>query len=160
MATYPEGSARLVIMDVADGDDIMESIANLARCKNVRVVIHKASGSIASVMLRHGSTTTTHHGPFHIVSFTGSYTYNNPHPFIDLRINLCTSQSQLFGGAVAGNVIANRVVSLTLFTFKNPETYPNQEKVNNNDNDNHKNNNNNDNDKTTLVNEFKEITVN
>ncbi|KAL2322384.1 hypothetical protein Fmac_026763 [Flemingia macrophylla] len=139
---------KLVLIDVPQGEDAIESVVELALREKVSVTLLGGTGSVWSVTLRHeprGTTGFTLHGPFSLVSFTGTYVYSNdytlnpgasPPPRMAFSINLSTSEGQTFGGNVGGKVIAGEDhVSLTVSLFKNPEVYRfRPEESNHNDN--------------------------
>ncbi|XP_020231050.1 AT-hook motif nuclear-localized protein 17 [Cajanus cajan] len=142
-----------VIIDVPQGEDIMGYIVDLACRENLSVTVVNGSGNIASVTLRHathGSAASTLHGPFSLVSFSGTFLYNNhytlpagatPPPCITFGISLCDSEGHVFGGAVGGKVVTGDIVSLTASTFRNPKIYKyDLEEDYNSDNDNSDNN--------------------
>ncbi|TKY46687.1 AT-hook motif nuclear-localized protein 17 [Spatholobus suberectus] len=130
LAQPADPNVRLVIVDVPPGSDVMESIFDVARRDHVSVTILSATGMIASVTLRntpHGAPAVTLHGPFTLLSFTGSYIYNNqytlragatPPPPLSFGINLSTSQGQVFGGTIGGRVVAGNDVTLVASTFR------------------------------------------
>ncbi|RDY02776.1 AT-hook motif nuclear-localized protein 17, partial [Mucuna pruriens] len=126
---------KLVMVNVPPGNDVIESIIDIARRGRASLTILNADGMIASVTLRnaqHGAPTLTLHGPFTLLSLTGSYIYGNqyslhlgatpPRP-LSFGINLSTLQGQIFGGVVDGKVIAADGVNIVTSTFKNPEIY-------------------------------------
>ncbi|XP_020228715.1 AT-hook motif nuclear-localized protein 17 [Cajanus cajan] len=152
--TAAEEPTKFAFIHVPEGEDAIESIVELARREHVSVTVLGGSGAVASVTLSHtpgGATGFTLHGPFSLVSFSGTYVYSNhytlnpgasPPPRMALAINLCTSEGQIFGGTVGGKVIAAEDVTLTVSTFKNPEVYKFHPEEDNNNNGNNNNNNN------------------
>nr|KYP55810.1 Putative DNA-binding protein ESCAROLA [Cajanus cajan] len=124
-------SAKFVLIDVPQGADVIESIVELAQREQVSVTILNGSGAGASVTLQHaprGSTTFTLHGPFSLVSFSGTFVYgggdgDSPPPRMDFGVNLSNPEGQIFGGVVRGRVVAGEDVKLTVSTFKDPEVY-------------------------------------
>ncbi|KAL2322386.1 hypothetical protein Fmac_026765 [Flemingia macrophylla] len=127
--------AKFVTMEVAKGEDMMEHIVEYGVRENVNVTIINGSGSIGSATLRQGSggsASVTVHGPFSLVSFSGTYLCNNhytlhagasPPPSFTFGITLRSSHGNLLGGAVAGKVIAAHNVTLIAFTYSNPHVY-------------------------------------
>ncbi|XP_020222977.1 AT-hook motif nuclear-localized protein 17 [Cajanus cajan] len=143
-----EPTAMLSLIHVPQGHDVVESIMDYARREHANVTILGGSGTIARVTLHNtsgGSTALTLHGPFTLVSFTGTYVYNDrytlntgatPPPHMAFGISLCTARGQLFQGAVGGKVIAGEAVSLTVSTFRNLEIYKCHPEVKDKDKDN------------------------
>ncbi|KAK7333871.1 hypothetical protein VNO80_30651 [Phaseolus coccineus] len=133
--TMPQPPMKILIVNVAPGHDIIETILDIARRAHVSLTILSASGSITTVTLRHvpsGSSAVMLHGPFNLLSLTGSYLYNNqytllpgasPPRSLSFGIHLSTSNGRVFGGLVGGRVVAGKDVNLTISTFKNPEIY-------------------------------------
>ncbi|WVY93550.1 hypothetical protein V8G54_032638 [Vigna mungo] len=69
------------------------------------------------------------HGPFTLLSFSGSYFYNNhntlhPRPTLPFPlcfgINVLTYQDKILGGVISDSLISADGVTLTISTFKNP----------------------------------------
>nr|KYP60511.1 Putative DNA-binding protein ESCAROLA [Cajanus cajan] len=130
-----EPSAKIALIHVPQGHNVVESIMDFANREHVSVTILSGSGTIASVTLHHpsrDSTAFTLHGPFALVSFTGTYVYNDhytlntgatPPPRMAFGISLCTAHGQVFQGVVGGKVIAGKSLSLTVSTYKNLEIY-------------------------------------
>ncbi|RDX83407.1 AT-hook motif nuclear-localized protein 17, partial [Mucuna pruriens] len=152
-AQLVDPSVKLVIVEVPPGRDIIGSIIEVARRGHINLTILSANGMITSVTLRNASYGTpmiTLHGPFTLLSLTGSYLYNNQYTFrlgatppfpLSFGINLSTSQGQVFGGVVGGKVIASNNVTIVVSTFRNPEIYKYVPKDEERDNDNNNNNN-------------------
>ncbi|CAJ1964868.1 unnamed protein product [Sphenostylis stenocarpa] len=133
--TMAQPSMKIVIVNVAPGRDIMETILDIAQQNHVSLTILSASGTIASVILRNtptGSPSLMLHGPFNLLSLTGSFLYNNEYTLLpgattprslSFGIHLSTSHGRIFGGPIGGRVVAGDDVSLTISTYKNPEIY-------------------------------------
>ncbi|CAJ1964862.1 unnamed protein product [Sphenostylis stenocarpa] len=151
-----QASMKLVIVNVAAGCDVLKSILDIGRRGHTSLAVQSASGTIASVTLRHiphSVPALRVYGPFNLLSLTGSYFYNNQHtlhpgatppPSFSFGIHLSTSDGHVFGGNIDGPVIASKNVSLTIFTFKNPgiDKYVPEGEENDDQNDNNKNNKN------------------
>ncbi|KAK7277141.1 hypothetical protein RIF29_18292 [Crotalaria pallida] len=143
-----EEEMNSMVIEVTPGFDVVEALVNYASLRNVGISVLSASGSIASVTLRHLIPHTRDfnlHGPFTLLSITGTYIcghFNNPlmdetsssfssvinlndHPFASTTnafgITLSGSQGEIFGGIVAGRVVAASTVAVTTFVFKNPD---------------------------------------
>ncbi|XP_027932751.1 AT-hook motif nuclear-localized protein 19-like [Vigna unguiculata] len=151
----PQPNIKILIVNVAPGHDIIETIINIARRTHVSLTILSASGVITTVTLRHvpsGSSAVMLHGPFNLLSLTGSYLHNNqytllpgatPPRSLSFGIHLSTSHGRVFGGLVGGRVVAGDDVNLTISTFENPEIYRyGSEEQERDDHDNNINNNN------------------
>ncbi|OIW17613.1 hypothetical protein TanjilG_28963 [Lupinus angustifolius] len=140
-----------VVIKIAIGLDVMESLKEFARKRNVGISVLSGSGSIASVTLHHpllSSPSFTLHGPFTLLSLTGTYFSGPSHPsfpsftLVDATsssalnpnysfsittssfgISLLGSQGEIFGGVVAGKIVAGSTVTISATMFKNPEFY-------------------------------------
>ncbi|KAK7277140.1 hypothetical protein RIF29_18291 [Crotalaria pallida] len=150
-----------IVIEVAIGCDLVEALVTFARRRNVGISVLSASGSIATVTLHHPhphSLPFTLHGPFTLLSLTGTYLCGPPppphvplvigggvggaaaassssssssifnpnpnHPFATITksfgISLLGSQGDVFGGAVAGKVVAASNVAIMATMFKKP----------------------------------------
>jgi len=127
-----EPSVELLVVTVEPNRDIMECILDIVHQDHVSLSIISAIGMINSVTLRnstHGAPSLVLHGPFKLLSLTGSYLYKNeytlhlgatpPRP-LSFGINLSAGNGEIFTGVVGGRVVAGEGVSLTVSTFKNP----------------------------------------
>ncbi|KAE9600779.1 hypothetical protein Lal_00011334 [Lupinus albus] len=141
-----------VLIKVSIGLDVMKTLIDYARQRNVGISVLNGSGSIASVTLHHplhSSPSFTLHGPFTLLSLTGTYFSGPSHPsfpslaLVDTTssssasnpnsscsittssfgISLLGSQGEIFGGVVAGKIVASSIVTITATVFKNPELY-------------------------------------
>ncbi|KAK7304908.1 hypothetical protein VNO77_42802 [Canavalia gladiata] len=157
-----------IVIDVAPGNDIVESVVAYARRRHLNLTLLSASGTVAYVTLCHALTQAPAfnlHGPFAIMGLSGTYLYNshfapspsspNGNSSYSFGITLSGNQGQVFGGIIGGKAVAGSSVSVTATTFKKAEFYKvpaggteeksndNDSNDNDNDNDNHNNNNNN-----------------
>ncbi|CAJ1964854.1 unnamed protein product [Sphenostylis stenocarpa] len=144
-------SMKVVTINVGEGCDVMESIVDVARRSQASLVVHGASGTVASATLHNtvrGAPTYRIYGPFNLLSLTGSYFYT-PHDThlpgatssLSFGIQLCT-YSRIICGRTTGTVIAGGDVILIVSTFKNPKInkyVPEGEERDNVDNDNNNN---------------------
>ncbi|GAB4861880.1 hypothetical protein Ancab_037135 [Ancistrocladus abbreviatus] len=117
------------VIEVADGCDIMESIAVFAGSQQRGVCILSGSGCVSNVTLRQLVVTTalpeavsTLHGIFGILSLSGTFL---PPPFppatatatSTLTIFLAGAEGQVVGGAVAGPLAASGPVVIMAASF-------------------------------------------
>lgn len=131
----PSTTTRILIVKVASGCDIIESILDIARRHQTSLAIQSAFGSIASVTLSETDDVSAviAYGPFNILSLSGSYFYDNPStlsseattlpPSYSFGIHLSTSHGRVFGGNIGGPVIAYKEVTLIIFAFQKPKLY-------------------------------------
>ncbi|CAL0324325.1 unnamed protein product [Lupinus luteus] len=138
-----------ILIEVSNGCDVVEALLKFARRCNVCISVLSGSGSIANVTLQHPlpfSTSFTIHGPFTLLTLTGTYIFspshhclsfppmaasssainpNNPYSThaSSFGITLLGSQGEMVGGVVAGKVVAGSNVSVMVNVFKNPEFY-------------------------------------
>ncbi|BAT88990.1 hypothetical protein LR48_Vigan272s003200 [Vigna angularis] len=128
-----EPSVAVLVVTVDPNRDIMECILDIAHQDHVSLSIVSAIGMINSVTLRnstHGAPSLVLHGPFKLLSLTGSYLYRNeytlhlgatpPRP-LSFGINFSAANGEIFTGIIGGSVVAGEGVSLTVSTFKNPD---------------------------------------
>ncbi|QCD79346.1 AT-hook motif nuclear-localized protein 17-like [Vigna unguiculata] len=141
-----EPSMKVFSFRVPPNRDIMDFILNIAHNGHVSVAIISASGTVNNVTL-HNST--MQHGPFTLLSLSGSYLYNNLYtlypgatpPFpLSFTINLSTPNGHIFGGLITGTVIARENVKLTVSTFKNTGILKFPRDLDNNQNNDDNNN--------------------
>ncbi|XP_010269401.1 PREDICTED: AT-hook motif nuclear-localized protein 28-like [Nelumbo nucifera] len=127
-----ECAMRPVVLEVSAGSDVVEMVSQFARRRHVGLSILSGSGTVANVTLRHPAShtsTLTLTGPFHIVSLSGTFlgsssssstsssTSKSCPPF---TISLAGGHGQVFGGTVAGSLVAGSTVVLVAASFVNP----------------------------------------
>ncbi|CAJ1964834.1 unnamed protein product [Sphenostylis stenocarpa] len=147
MAEPDKSFTKVFAFNVPPNRDIMEFIFDIAHKDQVNVSVLNASGMINIVTL-HNSQKVMLHGPFTLLSLTGSYLCKNHytlHPGVTspfplcFGINLSASHGQIIGGVIGGSVIAGEDVCLTISTFKNPGFLNYTFEQHDNSNDNHGN---------------------
>lgn len=110
-------------MEVANGSDIAESIAQFARRRQRGVCVVSASGTVTNVTLRQPSApgaVMALHGRFEILSLTGAFLPGPAPPgATGLTIYLAGGQGQVVGGAVVGSLVASGPVMVIASTFSN-----------------------------------------
>ncbi|KAL8101244.1 AT-hook motif nuclear-localized protein 24-like [Apium graveolens] len=114
---------RTHVMEIADGCDIMDSVATFARCRQRGVCIMSGTGSINNVTLRQPTSpgaVLTLHGRFEILSLSGSFLPPPAPPAATgLTIYLAGGQGQVVGGAVVGILLASGPVVIMAASFSN-----------------------------------------
>ncbi|KAI5659936.1 hypothetical protein M9H77_28729 [Catharanthus roseus] len=114
---------RSHVMEVSNGSDIAESIANFARKRQRGVCVLSASGTVTNVTLRQPSapgSVMALHGRFEILSLTGSFLPGPAPPgATGLTIYLAGGQGQVVGGSVVGSLVASGPVMVIASTFSN-----------------------------------------
>lgn len=111
------------VMEVANGSDVADSIAQFARKRQRGVCVLSASGTVTNVTLRQPSAAGSLmalHGRFEILSLTGSFLPGPAPPgSTGLTIYLAGGQGQVVGGSVVGSLIAAGPVMVIAATFSN-----------------------------------------
>ncbi|WCJ28956.1 AT-hook motif nuclear-localized protein 20 [Euphorbia peplus] len=114
-------SLKPVILEIATGSDIIQSIMQLASKNHVGVTVLSATGMVGNITLRHPNAhapSLSLHGPFHLLAFSG--TFLGPSRGYGFGVSLAGGQGQVFGGIVAGKVVAASLVMVVAATFMNP----------------------------------------
>ncbi|CAH9097341.1 unnamed protein product [Cuscuta europaea] len=114
---------RSHVLEVANGADVAESIAEFARRRQRGVCVLSATGTVTNVTLRQPSTpggVMALHGRFEILSLTGAFLPGSAPPgSTGLTIYLAGGQGQVVGGSVVGSLIAFGPVMVIGSTFTN-----------------------------------------
>lgn len=114
---------RSHVMEVANGSDIAESIAQFARRRQRGVCVVSASGTVTNVTLRQPSapgSVMALSGRYEILSLTGAFLPGPAPPgATGLTIYLSGGQGQVVGGAVVGSLVASGPVMVIASTFSN-----------------------------------------
>ncbi|XP_059669647.1 AT-hook motif nuclear-localized protein 20-like [Cornus florida] len=114
---------RSHVMEVGNGSDVIESIAQFARRRQRGVCVLSASGTVTNVTLRQPSAAAAVmalHGRFEILSLTGSFLPGPAPPgSAGLAIYLAGGQGQVVGGSVVGSLVAAGPVMVIAATFSN-----------------------------------------
>ncbi|CAJ2639500.1 unnamed protein product [Trifolium pratense] len=146
-----EQAMKPVVIEVAAGTDVLEAVIQFAVRSASCLTVLSGSGTIAVATLHYPlcrSPAFTLHGPFSLMSLTGTFLYppppppppppvslslpigpsGNPNPVelmpggLSFGITLAGLQGQVFGGIIGGKVIAGGDgVKITVSLFKNPE---------------------------------------
>lgn len=116
---------RSHIMEIANGADIADSVAQFARRRQRGVCVLSATGTVTNVTLRQPTApvpgaVVALHGRFEILSLTGSF-LPGPAPAgsTGLTIYLAGGQGQVVGGGVVGPLVASGPVMIMAATFSN-----------------------------------------
>ncbi|KAI4338826.1 hypothetical protein MLD38_023839 [Melastoma candidum] len=114
---------RTHVMEVADGCDLVESVATFARRRQRGVCVLSGTGTVTNVVLRQpaspGSVVTLH-GRFEVLSLAGSFLPPPAPPAASgLTIYLAGGQGQVVGGNVVGTLIASGPVVIMAASFSN-----------------------------------------
>ncbi|KAI3804219.1 hypothetical protein L1987_25604 [Smallanthus sonchifolius] len=114
---------RSHVMEVANGCDIQESIANFATRRQRGVSILSGNGTVVNVTLKQPTTpgeVLTLHGRFEILSLSGSFLPPPAPPAASgLTIYLAGGQGQVVGGGVVGPLLASGPVVIMAASFGN-----------------------------------------
>lgn len=111
------------VMEIANGSDVAETLANFARRRQRGVCVLSGSGTVTNVTLRQPSDPSAVmaiHGRFEILSLTGSFLPGPAPPgSTGLTIYLAGGQGQVVGGSVVGSLVASGPVMVIAATFSN-----------------------------------------
>lgn len=110
-------------MEITNGADVAESVAQFARRRQRGVCVLSGSGTVTNVSLRQPSAPAAVmalHGRFEILSLTGSFLPGPAPPgSTGLTIYLAGGQGQVVGGSVVGPLLASGSVMVMAATFSN-----------------------------------------
>ncbi|KAK4747449.1 hypothetical protein SAY87_014035 [Trapa incisa] len=113
------------VMEVADGQDIVESISAFARRRQRGVCILSGTGTVVNITLRQPqsggqATAVVLHGRFEILSLAGSFLPPPAPPeATGLAVYLSGGQGQVVGGSVVGTLTASGPVVIMAASFSN-----------------------------------------
>ncbi|KAJ0612013.1 putative AT-hook motif nuclear-localized protein 15-29 [Helianthus annuus] len=114
---------RAHILEISNGCDVFESIANYARKRQRGICIVSGNGTVNNVTLRHptaAGSVLTLPGRFEILSLSGSFLPPPAPPgATSLTIYLAGGQGQVVGGNVVGALIASGPVIVIAASFTN-----------------------------------------
>ncbi|KAI3787621.1 hypothetical protein L1987_42221 [Smallanthus sonchifolius] len=114
---------RTHVMEVADGCDVMESIAAFARRRQRGVCIMSGTGTVTNATFRQPASpgaVVTLQGRFEILSLSGSFLPPPAPPAAtSLTIYLAGGQGQVVGGGVVGALVAAGPVVIMAASFGN-----------------------------------------
>ncbi|KAK2637905.1 hypothetical protein Ddye_025700 [Dipteronia dyeriana] len=111
------------VIEIANGSDVAETLANFARRRQRGVCVLSGSGTVVNVTLRQPSDPSAVmaiHGRFEILSLTGAFLPGPAPPgSTGLTIYLAGGQGQVVGGTVVGSLVASGPVMVIAATFSN-----------------------------------------
>ncbi|GMJ16075.1 AT-hook motif nuclear localized protein 23 [Hibiscus trionum] len=114
---------RAHILEIGNGCDVFDCIANYARRRQRGVCILSGSGTVTNVTIRQPSAAgavVTLHGRFEILSLSGSFLPPPAPPgATSLTIFLAGGQGQVVGGSVVGELMAAGPVIVIASSFTN-----------------------------------------
>lgn len=114
---------RSHVMEVSNGADVAESVAQFARRRQRGVCVLSGSGSVANVTLRQPAApgaVVALHGRFEVLSLTGAFLPGpSPPGATGLTVYLSGGQGQVVGGSVVGPLVAAGPVMVIAATFAN-----------------------------------------
>ncbi|KAF2291838.1 hypothetical protein GH714_035912 [Hevea brasiliensis] len=130
-----ESAMKPAILEISAGSDIIDSIISFARRNHSGISIMSATGSVSNVTLRQPiphAPSLSLHGPFNLLALSGSFLgslapkqcsssgSSSFHSSSCFGITLAGAQGQVFGGIIAGKVLAASLVVVVAATFLNP----------------------------------------
>ncbi|XVF06370.1 hypothetical protein REPUB_Repub06bG0042300 [Reevesia pubescens] len=111
------------VMEIANGSDVAETLAQFARRRQRGVCVLSGSGTVTNVTLRQPSApgaVMALHGRFEILSLTGAFLPGPAPPgSTGLTIYLAGGQGQVVGGSVVGSLVASGPVMVIAAAFSN-----------------------------------------
>ncbi|KAE8726798.1 AT-hook motif nuclear-localized protein 21 [Hibiscus syriacus] len=114
---------RAHILEVGNGCDVFDCVANYARRRQRGICILSGSGTVTNVTIRQPSATgavVTLHGRFEILSLSGSFLPPPAPPgATSLTIYLAGGQGQVVGGSVVGELMTTGPVIVIAASFTN-----------------------------------------
>ncbi|GLJ41545.1 hypothetical protein SUGI_0859770 [Cryptomeria japonica] len=114
---------RAHVLEIANGCDVVESVATFARRRQRGICILSGSGTVTNVTLRQPTAPNaivTLHGRFEILSLSGAFLPPPAPPgATGLTIYLSGGQGQVVGGSVVGALLASGPVVVIAATFIN-----------------------------------------
>ncbi|XWS58388.1 hypothetical protein CRYUN_Cryun08bG0030000 [Craigia yunnanensis] len=114
---------RSHVMEIANGSDVAETLAQFARRRQRGVCVLSGSGTVTNVTLRQPSApgaVMALHGRFEMLSLTGAFLPGPAPPgSTGLTIYLAGGQGQVVGGSVVGSLVASGPVMVIAATFSN-----------------------------------------
>ncbi|GLT81244.1 hypothetical protein SLA2020_526380 [Shorea laevis] len=114
---------RAHILEVGNGCDVFDCIANYARRRQRGICILSGSGTVTNVSIRQPAAAgaiVTLHGRFEILSLSGSFLPPPAPPgATSLTIYLAGGQGQVVGGSVVGELMAAGPVIVIAASFTN-----------------------------------------
>ncbi|GKV33359.1 hypothetical protein SLEP1_g41879 [Rubroshorea leprosula] len=113
---------RSHVLEVSNGNDVVESVTIYARRRGRGVCVLSGSGTVINVTLKQpaGASVVTLHGRFEILSLTGTVLPPPAPPGSGgLSIFLSGGQGQVVGGSVVGPLVASGPVLLMAASFSN-----------------------------------------
>ena len=126
-----ESGMKPIVIEVAPGNDLFETVVQFARRRRLGITILHGFGTISNVTFRQPvphAPTYSLHGPLCIIYVCGWY-LGCPVPATSatsrasFSVSVAGTQGQIYGGQVAGKVIASGPVTLIATTFTNPSVH-------------------------------------
>ncbi|KAL8137178.1 hypothetical protein V2J09_003179 [Rumex salicifolius] len=112
------------VIYVAAGEDIASKILTFSQQKQRALCIMSGSGGVSAVTLRQPASSVgnvTYEGRFEILCLSGSYlvaeTGGARNRTGGVNVSLSSPDGQIFGGSVAGRLIASRAVQVVVCSF-------------------------------------------
>lgn len=114
---------RSHVLEISNGSDVSECIANFAQRRHRGVSVLSGSGIVTNVTLRQPAApggVITLHGRFEILSLSGAFLpAPSPPGASGLTVYLAGGQGQVVGGTVVGPLVASGPVIVIAATFSN-----------------------------------------
>lgn len=114
---------RSHVLEISNGSDIVESIANFAQRRHRGVSVLSGSGIVTNVTLRQPAApggVISLHGRFELLSLSGAFLPSpSPPGASGLTVYLAGGQGHVVGGTVAGALVASGPVIIIGATFMN-----------------------------------------
>ncbi|XP_059669635.1 AT-hook motif nuclear-localized protein 28-like [Cornus florida] len=113
-----ESAMKPAVLEISAGSDVIEMVGRFARSRRLGLTVLGGSGTVCDVTLRH----VVLRGPFNILSLTGTIlgSSSSSSSSCGFAITVSGPQGQVFGGVVAGKVVAESAVVVVAATFMTP----------------------------------------
>ncbi|KAJ9153906.1 hypothetical protein P3X46_027294 [Hevea brasiliensis] len=119
-----ESAMKPTILEISAGSDVIDSIISFARTSHTSISVISTTGSVSNVTLRQPiphAPSLYFHGSFKLQALWARFLVPfSLHSSCCFGTYLAGAQGQVFGGIVAGKVLAASLVVVVATTFLNP----------------------------------------
>ncbi|GKV16652.1 hypothetical protein SLEP1_g27266 [Rubroshorea leprosula] len=113
------------VINVLAGEDVLSRITSFARKGPQAICILSATGLVSSIVIRQPGSSAgmlRHEGRFEIISLKGSFVFReiggSHNKSSMLSVSLAKPDGRVFGGSVAGSMVAAGPIQLVVASFK------------------------------------------
>ncbi|KAL1544701.1 AT-hook motif nuclear-localized protein 20-like [Salvia divinorum] len=114
-------TASTHFLEITTGNDVLQSIAAFAQCRQIGISIFNATGRVTNVTLRKPNGVLTITGICEIVSLSGAFLPKPmlPSGYTGMTVSIAGDQGKVFGGPVVGTLMASGPVTVIAATLTN-----------------------------------------